>query len=122
MNAMVPTLSVVIPAYNEAESLPELTREIREVCDREKIAFEVIVIDDGSKDGTFDRVRELAAADPRVRGVQFRRNCGKAAALSEGFARSRGKYVDPGVYVWFLEVELVDGGREVYRGDVTVVR
>jgi glycosyltransferase involved in cell wall biosynthesis len=93
MNAMVPTLSIVIPAYNEAESLPELTREIREVCDREKIAFEVIVIDDGSKDGTFDCVLKLAAVDPRIGGAQFRRNCGKAAALSEGFARARGKYV-----------------------------
>jgi glycosyltransferase involved in cell wall biosynthesis len=93
MNAMKPTLSVVIPAYNEAESLPELTREIREVCEREKIEFEAIVIDDGSKDGTFECVRKLSEQDPRIRGAQFRRNCGKAAALSEGFARARGKYV-----------------------------
>src|SRR3954464_4314520 len=93
MNAMKPPLSVVTPAYNEAESLPELTREIREVCEREKIDFEAIVIDDGSKDGTFECVRKLSEQDARIRGVQFRRNCGKAAALSEGFARARGKYV-----------------------------
>jgi len=51
------------------------------------------VIDDGSKDGTFDCVRKLSEQDGRIRGVQFRRNSGKAAALSEGFARARGKYV-----------------------------
>ena len=88
-----PTLSIIIPAYNEVESLPELTREIREVCDREKIDYEAIIIDDGSKDGTFACVQKLSAEDGRVRGVQFRQNSGKAAALSEGFARARGKYV-----------------------------
>ncbi len=88
-----PTLSIVIPAFNEAESLPELAREIREVCEREGIGYEAIVIDDGSKDGTFECVRRLSAADGRVRGVRFRRNCGKAAALSEGFAQARGRYV-----------------------------
>jgi glycosyltransferase involved in cell wall biosynthesis len=91
MNA--PTLTLVIPAFNEVESLPVLAGEIREVCGREGIDYEAIVIDDGSKDGTFDCVRKLAAEDPRIKGVQFRRNCGKAAALSEGFARSRGRYV-----------------------------
>ncbi len=88
-----PTLSIIIPAYNEVESLPELTREIREVCDRGKIDYEAIIIDDGSKDGTFACVQKLSAEDGRVRGVQFRQNSGKAAALSEGFARARGKYV-----------------------------
>jgi GT2 family glycosyltransferase len=63
MNAMVPTLSIIIPAYNEAESLPELTREIREVCEREKIDFEAIVIDDGSKDGTCPRASPGPAAN-----------------------------------------------------------
>ena len=88
-----PSLSIIIPAYNEVESLPELAREIREVCDREKIDYEAIVIDDGSKDGTFACVQKLSAEDGRVRGIQFRQNCGKAAALSEGFSRARGKYV-----------------------------
>ena len=90
---MAPTLSIVIPAFNEAESLPELAREIRAVCEREKIDYEAIVIDDGSKDGTFECVRGLADEDGRIRGVRFRHNSGKAAALSEGFARARGKYV-----------------------------
>ena len=90
---MTPQLTLVIPAYNEVESLPVLAGEIREVCEREGITYEAIVIDDGSKDGTFDCVLRLAAADPRIKGIQFRRNCGKAAALSEGFAHSRGRYV-----------------------------
>jgi glycosyltransferase involved in cell wall biosynthesis len=88
-----PTLSIVIPAYNEVESLPVLAKEIQEVCEREGIDYEVIVIDDGSKDGTFACVQALAAADARIRGVQLRQNCGKAAALSEGFARAKGRYV-----------------------------
>jgi glycosyltransferase involved in cell wall biosynthesis len=88
-----PTLTIVIPAYNEVESLPELAREIRETCDREGITYEALVIDDGSKDGTFACVQKLSQEDPRVRGVQFRQNSGKAAALSEGFARARGRYV-----------------------------
>lgn len=90
---MTPQLTLVIPAWNEVESLPVLTEEIRAVCEREGIAYEAIIIDDGSKDGTFDCVLRLAAADPRIKGIQFRRNCGKAAALSEGFAHSRGRYV-----------------------------
>ncbi|HKP95640.1 MAG TPA: glycosyltransferase family 2 protein [Fibrobacteria bacterium] len=90
---MAPLLSIVIPAFNEVESLPVLAGEIREVCEREGIGYEAIVIDDGSKDGTFACVQALAAADARIRGVQFRRNCGKAAALSEGFALARGRYV-----------------------------
>jgi glycosyltransferase involved in cell wall biosynthesis len=88
-----PVLSIVIPAYNEVESLPVLAKEIRDVCEREGIAYEALVIDDGSKDGTFACVEALSQEDPRIKGVRFRRNCGKAAALSEGFARSRGKYV-----------------------------
>lgn len=87
------TLSIIIPAYNEVESLPELAREIREVCEREHIEYEAIVIDDGSKDGTFACVQKLSREDSRVRGVQFRQNSGKAAALSEGFARATGRYV-----------------------------
>jgi len=90
---MHPTLSIVIPAYNEVESLPVLAAEIRAVCEGAGVDYEVIVIDDGSRDGTFACVEALAAADARISGVRFRRNCGKAAALSEGFARARGRYV-----------------------------
>jgi glycosyltransferase involved in cell wall biosynthesis len=88
-----PKLSLVIPAFNEVESIPVLIGEIREVCEREAITFEVILIDDGSKDGTFACIEKLATKDARIRGVQFRHNCGKAAALSEGFRRTRGAFV-----------------------------
>jgi glycosyltransferase involved in cell wall biosynthesis len=88
-----PKLTLVIPAYNEAESLPVLLREIAGVCEGEGISYEVLVVDDGSTDGTFGVVEALVREDARVRGVRFRRNCGKAAALSEGFRRSRGAYV-----------------------------
>ena len=86
-------LSIVIPAFNEAESLPVLIAEIAEVCGRSGIDYEAIVVDDGSNDGTFACVQTLAKQDPRVKGIQFRRNCGKAAALSEGFRQSLGDFV-----------------------------
>ena len=86
-------LSLVIPAYNEAESLPLLLEEIRAVCEAHSIDYEVIVVDDGSTDGTFNRVRDMAAADSRIHAVRFRRNSGKAAALAEGFRRARGERV-----------------------------
>lgn len=86
-------LSLVIPAYNEAESLPVLLEEIRQVCESSGIDYEAIVIDDGSTDGTFRVVAELGARDSRVHAVRFRRNSGKAAALAEGFHRARGRYI-----------------------------
>ncbi len=86
-------LTLVIPAYNEAESIAPLLDEIRAVCDGHGISYEVIVVDDGSTDGTFERVRDANARDPRVHGVRFRRNSGKAAALAEGFRRAQGRYV-----------------------------
>jgi len=88
-----PLLTLVIPAYNEAESLPTLLAEIRAVCDAHGITYEALVMDDGSTDGTFDMVLAENARDPRVHGVRFRRNSGKAAALAEGFRRARGRRV-----------------------------
>jgi glycosyltransferase involved in cell wall biosynthesis len=84
-------LSLVVPVYNEAESLPELHREIDEVAKREALAVEIIFVDDGSKDDSWKIVKQLRAKDPRVQGIRFRRNFGKAAALAAGFKKVRGE-------------------------------
>lgn len=89
----LPRISVVIPARDEAESLPELQREIASALDALGHAWEVIYIDDGSRDGTDEAIARLAAADPRVRGVSLRRNFGKSAALAVGFRLARGGWV-----------------------------
>jgi len=86
-------LTVVVPAYNEAESLPELAEWIDRVCTGSSISYEVIIIDDGSSDGTWETVSRLAAANNRIKGVRFRRNYGKAAALQTGFVEASGEVV-----------------------------
>lgn len=86
-------LSVVIPAYNEADSLPELSGWIDRVCISSSIDYELIVIDDGSSDNTWEVLRHLSEKNPRIRAVRFRRNYGKAAALQTGFEASAGDVV-----------------------------
>lgn len=78
-------LSIVIPALDEREALPELVEEIASVCDREGLDWEALVVDDGSTDGTIDWVENVAAEGARVRGVRLRRNFGKSVALAAGF-------------------------------------
>lgn len=86
-------LSIVIPLFNEEESLPELHRWLKEVLDREKLSHEILFVDDGSTDGSWKIVEELAAKDAHVRGISFRRNYGKSAALNEGFKAAQGDVV-----------------------------
>ncbi len=86
-------LTVVVPAYNEAESLPELAEWIDRVCTGSSIGYEIIIIDDGSSDGTWDAVKRISAVNNRVKGVRFRRNYGKAAALQTGFEAASGDVV-----------------------------
>lgn len=86
-------LSIVVPAYNEDESIAQLVDEIREVVDREGYDWELIFIDDGSTDKTWKVIQELHDANPRVRGIRFQRNYGKAAALHKGFRATTGKVV-----------------------------
>ena len=86
-------LSVVIPLYNEADSLNELTREVLQVCDTEHINVEVILIDDGSTDETFSCIESLHKQDQRIKGIQFRRNRGKADALAAGFDAAAGSLI-----------------------------
>lgn len=86
-------LSIIIPVFNEEESILELIAEIHEVMKNSTTEYEVIFIDDGSNDDSYDKIRSLADKDSRIIGVRFRRNYGKAAALSEGFRIARGKMV-----------------------------
>jgi glycosyltransferase involved in cell wall biosynthesis len=88
-----PRISVVVPAYNEAESLPELQRELAAALDALGRPWEVVYVDDGSRDGTDRAIEALAAADARVGGLSLRRNFGKSAALATGFRAARGELV-----------------------------
>jgi glycosyltransferase involved in cell wall biosynthesis len=86
-------VSIVIPSYDEAESLPELTEWIRRVCTEHNLSFEAIIVDDGSLDNTWEVVEELSAKDNRFKGIRFQRNYGKSAALNEGFRAAKGEVV-----------------------------
>ena len=85
--------SVVIPARDEEESLPGTVTAIFETFTREGIPHEIVVVDDGSKDGTYAVVKEFAAKDGHIKGIRLRRNSGKAFALAAGFAEAKGEYV-----------------------------
>ena len=86
-------ISVVIPFFNEAESLPELSAWIERVMKENGFSYEVLMVDDGSTDGSWDIVKGLSASNPAVHGISFRRNYGKSAALYCGFARAEGDVV-----------------------------
>ena len=88
-----PQISVVVPAHNEVESIPELQRQIAETLDGSGRTWEVVYVDDGSRDGTDETIARLAASDPRVRGVSLRRRFGKSAALAVGFTLARGPWI-----------------------------
>ena len=86
-------ISVIVPLYNEAESLPELEAWIRKVMDENKFSYEIIFINDGSTDESWEVIRSLQKNNPSVKGVCFRRNYGKSPALNTGFARAKGDVV-----------------------------
>jgi len=86
-------LSVVIPLYNEEESIQELTDWITRVCISNKISFEILFIDDGSSDSSWEKIISIASSKVFVKGFRFRRNYGKAAALHTGFLHSAGEVV-----------------------------
>ena len=86
-------LSVIISIYNEEESLRELVEWIRKVLSGDGFDYEIIMVDDGSRDGSWDVIRELSASDSRIRGISFRRNYGKSAALYCGFRAAEGRVV-----------------------------
>ena len=86
-------ISIVISLYNEAESLPELLRWIRQVMEKEGYQYEIIMVDDGSRDGSWEIIKEAASSDSHIRGISFRRNYGKSAALFHGFKAAEGRVV-----------------------------
>jgi len=102
-------LSIVIPVYNEQPSLEPLYAELSAVATAQGYELDVIFVDDGSTDGSWDTICRLAERDPRVRGLRFRRNFGKAAALSAGFQACRGEQI------MTLDADLQDDPREIPR-------
>src|SRR6476659_5371119 len=86
-------ISVVVPAYNEVESLPELTAWIKNVMHQHQFSYEVILVDDGSNDGSWEKIEELKAKDTSIIGIKFRRNYGKSAALNVGFDAAQGDVI-----------------------------
>ncbi|MDR2441315.1 MAG: glycosyltransferase family 2 protein [Planctomycetaceae bacterium] len=121
MNPMY--LSIVIPVYNEEESLPQLYQEICEVAEANHYELEIIFIDDGSKDHSWEVVERLATQDARICGIRFRRNFGKAAALNAGFETAQGEIVltmdadlqdDPHEIPEFIT--MIESGLEVISG------
>ena len=86
-------LSLVIPLKDEAESLPELCAWIERVVTEQQLSYEIILIDDGSTDESWNVINQLRAANPCIKGIKFQRNYGKSAALNEGFKAAQGQVV-----------------------------
>jgi len=116
-------ISIVIPLFNEVQSLQLLQQEVAPVADQSGLDLEVIFVDDGSNDGSWDVIRGLAGEVSWVRGIRFRRNFGKSAALSAGFRSARGEIIvtmdadlqdDPADIPSFLLA--LEGGNEVVSG------
>ena len=102
-----PFVSIVVPLYNEEESLRELTASIVEVVKEMGKSYEIIFVDDGSTDGSFSVLKELHARLPHIKVIQFRRNFGKSAALSVGFRESSG------MYIVTMDADLQDDPKEI---------
>src|SRR5438128_1714864 len=86
-----PSLSIVVTLFNEAATIEELHRRVAEALGQ--VDYELILVDDGSRDGTWQRVEGLQASDPRIRAVRFKRNFGQHPAMHAGLARAQGEIV-----------------------------
>lgn len=84
-------ISVILPAYNEEDSVNGVYEQVTTVMEQEGYSYEILFIDDGSTDSTWEKIRVLAVSDPRVRALRHRRNFGKASALANGFTYARGE-------------------------------
>ena len=90
---MNPHLSIVVPLFNEEESLPLLVDRIVSAMRDTRIEYEFILVDDGSRDGTWGAIEALQARHPHLRGIKFRRNFGQTAAMVAGFDHARGEFI-----------------------------
>jgi len=86
-------ISVIVPLFNEAESLPELCAWISRVMDSKSYSYEVLLIDDGSKDNSWHIIKQISSENRNIKGIKFRRNYGKSAALNIGFEKAQGDVV-----------------------------
>jgi len=122
----MPKYSIVVPLHNEQENVTDLYDRLKAVMEAHDETFEIVLVDDGSKDGTFPLLREIAAVDSRVTVVKLRRNFGQTAGLAAGFDHARGEYIiamdgdlqhDPADIPMFLEkiaegYDIVSGWRK----------
>jgi glycosyltransferase involved in cell wall biosynthesis len=106
-----PDISVVVPVYDEVESLDELANRLKPVLEEAaENGFEILFIDDGSRDGSWDKIRQLHEGNPgHVRAIRHRRNFGKAAALANGFEMARGSIIIT------MDADLQDQPEEIPR-------
>lgn len=120
-----PDVSIVVPIYNEVENLHDLVERIAQAMAAQPLSFELLAVDDGSRDGSADRLRELAATRPWLRPVFLARNYGQSSALQAGFDRVRGRYVvtldadlqnEPGDIPLLLQRLETDAGVDMVSG------
>lgn len=102
-------ISIVVPVFNEQDSLEALTREVLKVAADNSLPVQVVFVDDGSQDASWAKIAELARLHPAIGGLRFRRNCGKAAALMAGFAAAQGDVV------FTMDADLQDPPAEMPR-------
>lgn len=127
-------ISIVVPLFNEAESLTELHSWIKKIADQNNYKYEIILIDDGSKDGSWDVIEQLNKEFLEVKGIKFQRNYGKSAALQKGFEMAQGRVVItmdadlqdspdeiPGLYKMIIEddFDLVSGWKKKRYDPIT---
>ncbi len=109
MSNETPELSIVIPVFNEQESIADLIAAIRSAMAPMTDSYEVLFVDDGSSDGTLDALKTCAGEDPRVRILSFRRNLGKSPALTCGFQHAKGRYIVT------MDADLQDDPRDIAK-------
>jgi glycosyltransferase involved in cell wall biosynthesis len=117
-------ISIVVPVFDEEESLPELCAWIDRVATANRLSYEIMLVDDGSTDSSWEVIESLSAENPFIKGIRFQRNYGKSAALSEGFKEVQGEVVitmdadmqDSPDEIPELRRMIIDGGYDLISG------